>query len=244
LSQTKEAFDMLGYNELSELLDYDMDDGEIRWKKRISVSAVPGRLAGTVCGGYRAIKIKGKIYMGHRLAWLLAYGEWPNGEIDHINHDKLDNRIENLRVVSREENLRNKTVYSGEKCSTRFGIMGVRLINGRWRADIRVNGELIRIGFFDDWFDAVCARKSAEVKHEFHFNHGGPKVETNKTARQIMSKRLCGVSWNKERQKWEVYIDFNNRRIRFGRFDDYFEAVCVRKSAENQYVSDRFKVAA
>lgn len=57
--------------------------------------------------GYVIVKVKKKQFKAHRVVWLVCNGEWPNGEIDHINHKRDDNRIENLRVVSRMENIAN-----------------------------------------------------------------------------------------------------------------------------------------
>jgi hypothetical protein len=230
---------MLGYEELSELLDYNPEDGEVRWKKRVSLQAVPGQLAGTISNGYREVKVYGKLYKCHRIAWLLTHGEWPDGEIDHIDHNKSNNRVENLRLVDRIQNCRNRSRNRDDgKCSTKYGLFGVRrLPSGKWRADIGGGGKLKILGVFDDYFDAVCARKSAEVALDYHDNHGFDKHEIV-TAKEFMSaKRLRGVSWDKSRQKWGAHINVNGKHISVGRYEDWFDAVCARKSAENKYLT-------
>src|SRR3990167_1974171 len=84
-------------NELASLVDYNKEDGLIRWK----ISPRYGIYIGSVAGclddrGYITVRIKRRAYRAHRLAWFITYGYWPK-EIDHINRDKTDNRIENLR---------------------------------------------------------------------------------------------------------------------------------------------------
>jgi hypothetical protein len=90
-----------------------------------------GQVAGQVAGGlltdgYVSVAIDGHHYLAHRLAWLLAYGQWPNGQIDHINGARADNRLSNLRLATGAQNCRNqktKRSKSGLKgaawCSTR-----------------------------------------------------------------------------------------------------------------------------
>lgn len=117
--------------------------------------------------GYLRIRLKGKQYMAHRLAWLYSYGEWPK-YIDHINHDKTDNRIANLRSVSHTENMKNKPKYKNNKS----GITGVYQMEKNWRVLITSNKKRMHVGYYPSLFDAACARKSAENKLGFHKNHG------------------------------------------------------------------------
>lgn len=120
--------------------------------------------------GYLRISIFGKIWQGHRLAWLYHYGELPDKAIDHINGDPRDNRIENLRNVSQMENGRNQKRHSRNKT----GINGVHInaCTGRFTVQFRINGKSTHIGLYDTIFDAACARKSAEDAHGYHPNHG------------------------------------------------------------------------
>ena len=120
--------------------------------------------------GYLQCRINGKHWKVHRLAWYLYYGELPKGDIDHINHDRTDNRICNLRDVTKKENGRNQ---SKPKRNT-SGAVGVYMQKdrNRWYASIRVDGKNIFLGSFVEYHEAVNARKNAEVLYGFHENHG------------------------------------------------------------------------
>lgn len=109
-------------------------------------------------------------HLAHRVAWLFFYGEWPNGQIDHINHNKKDNRILNLRCVSNMDNHRNMPIQKNNTS----GIVGVHFIEHklRWVSYIKVNAKRIHLGTFDNLFDACCVRRSKEFKLGFHINHG------------------------------------------------------------------------
>ena len=109
-------------------------------------------------------------YLAHRVAWFLYYGCEPIGQIDHINQNKTDNRIVNLRCVSNRENHRNMPIQKNNKS----GLMGVHFsrLKSKWVSYIKVDGKRIHIGSFSGFFDACCARKSAESKLGFHLNHG------------------------------------------------------------------------
>ncbi len=93
---------------MRDKLYYDLDTGQFYWKVKTGNKRV-GDIAGSVTtyDQYRRIKINGKMYLAHRLAWFFVYGDWPKNEIDHINGTRDDNRIENLRDVSHSLNQRN-----------------------------------------------------------------------------------------------------------------------------------------
>ncbi len=160
----------MSYEQMSKELDYNSGTGELVWKKRrVGVSA--GSMAGSSGGRrYMCVTVNRKKYLAHRVAWLLGHGEWPQGQIDHINHNKLDNRLINLRVVDAQGNARNRKVPAHNTS----GVMGVcfHKHDKVWQAGIKVNGIRKHLGAFADWFDAVCVRKAAEYKHGFHKNHG------------------------------------------------------------------------
>ena len=113
-----------------------------------------------------------KKYKAHRLAWLYEYGEFPNN-IDHINGDRTDNRIQNLRDVSKAENNRNLSIYKNNKS----GHIGVYFDNRlkKYCANIRYNGKLIHLGVFTSIDEAIASRKGAEITLGFHENHGKGK---------------------------------------------------------------------
>jgi len=166
---------------LKSRLDYR--DGRFYWKPMSELmrdakrwnSRYSGKRAGYLhSGGYRHIKLtingKKQSYKEHRLAWLWVLGHWPANEIDHGNGVKDDNRIENLRDVDRIENMKNARIYS----SNTSGVTGVlrHKDSKKWHSQIRVDKKNIYLGSFHDKFNAICARKSAEVRYNFHPNHG------------------------------------------------------------------------
>lgn len=119
--------------------------------------------------GYRRGMIDGQNVYAHRIIWKMVHGRDPAGEIDHINGDKGDNRIENLREVSHAENQRNMSV----KC--KHGAPGIVERNGRWGATIGGIGHRKWLGTFASKEEAVSARKDAEALHNYHANHGRVK---------------------------------------------------------------------
>jgi hypothetical protein len=108
--------------------------------------------------------------VAHRVAYSIYHGINLAGEIDHINGDKSDNRIANLRMVAHSENSRNVSLYSNNNS----GFHGVLWDHRRrkWEARIGVNGRQTRIGRYNHKEDAIAARKAAEVVHGYHENHG------------------------------------------------------------------------
>lgn len=113
----------------------------------------------------RTPSICGKSYMAHRVAYFLATGEDPYGKvIDHINGDKSDNRFSNLRLVSHKDNVQNIKKYSRNSAS---GILGAHLMpNGRYRAEICVNGKQMRLGSFSTAEEAHA--RYLEAKDMYH----------------------------------------------------------------------------
>lgn len=163
---------LLSQSSLKELLDYDHDTGALRWKIRKSSTVQAGDVAGKIRKGYVVISIDCREYLGHRLAWLYVYGKWPSGDLDHINHVRDDNRIENLRIADHAMNSKNNKMH----VNNTSGVMGVRWREKqqRWNVNITSCGKQMFLGSFVDFFEACCARKSAENKHGYHPNHGKP----------------------------------------------------------------------
>lgn len=172
---------------LRDLLEYNPESGEMLWRNRprdmfssdrdhlLWNAKHAGRAAFTcVNGGYRRGLIFGRAYKAHRVAWAYVHGEWPADEVDHINGDRQDNRICNLRVVTKQENMRNQK----RRYDNRSGVTGVdfREKTGSWRARIRAGGKLKALGHFDTWEAAVAARKAAERQFGYHENHGRADV--------------------------------------------------------------------
>lgn len=162
---------MLTLQELKNRLNYDESTGIFTWKDNGTYNVKSGDIAGCVTKiGYRVITLKGKPYKAHRLAWLYVYGKFPEKLIDHINHNKDDNRIVNLREVDIVENARNMKVPANNKSSV-IGVHWHRETS-KWRAQIKVKGEQIHLGYFDSFADACKVRKEAEKLYDFHKNHG------------------------------------------------------------------------
>ena len=134
-------------------------------------TARANKIAGSIYStGYRRIRIRGTRYRAHRLTWLWHHGSWPDGPLDHINGDRLDNRIENLRVVTTQENQKNRKV----PCNNSSGVVGVcfHKQHQKWAAQIWIDGKPKHIGHFEDFNEAVAARKAAEIDNNYHENHG------------------------------------------------------------------------
>jgi len=176
---------------LKEALDYNGETGEFTWKTRPlhhfkalwAQENWNKRWAGKIAGwkdkdnsikhrdkSYCKISVNGENYKAHRLAWVFITGDWPYGIIDHINGDSLDNSQNNLRVVTDWENATNQR----RRVDNKSGVTGVGWQKSmlKWYANGRFNNQLQHLGFFEDKFEAICARKSWEVKNNFHRNHG------------------------------------------------------------------------
>ena len=164
---------MITQTYLKEIFDYNPDTGVFTRLISTTNCVKVGDIAGCVNKnhGYRAISVKNKLYLAHRLAWLYMTGEWPKDQIDHINHDRVDNRWVNLRKATRQENGKNMSM---SKRNT-SGVTGVcwAKVESKWFAQIMVDSKTIGLSYFADKFEAICARKSAENKYGFHGNHGG-----------------------------------------------------------------------
>ena len=157
---------MLTAKELRKLLRYDENTGYFYWNDNGTFKVKTGDVAGVVdSNGYRIITVHNKPYKAHRLVWLYLYGTFPTNYLDHINHNKDDNRICNLREVDCVENARNRLLAN----NNHSGVTGVHWssANRKWKAQIKVNGELIYLGYFSDFNEAVRARKSVEQKYGF-----------------------------------------------------------------------------
>ena len=155
------------------LLRYDTASGELFWKVAPCRRMKAGDRAGSPDRhGYIAVRINHKSYRAHRLAWLIHYGVLPDKEVDHIDGDRRNNSIANLRCVDSTENHKNYAVTDRNKS----GCVGVSFDTDRssWVSRITTHKKTIWLGYYHSFFDAVCSRKSAEITYGFHENHGRP----------------------------------------------------------------------
>lgn len=141
---------------LAELFEYR--EGKLFWRNAPSRRIKAGSRAGVLRPtGYRQIKIQGKNYLEHRLIWCLLKGSWPAFEIDHINRQRDDNRIGNLRDVSHEKNMVN-TLRGENKKGYYFDTH-----RKKYRVYIKIKGKLKFLGRYQTEEEAKRARKKAEI---------------------------------------------------------------------------------
>jgi len=134
---------------LKELVEYSPETGLFLWRVQMNSAAPVGSIAGTVRpDGYRGIRIDKRHYFAHRLAWFYVHGEWPALYLDHINCDRADNRIKNLRVATRSQNHANV----GRRSHNTSGFKGVtwHKRDRHWRSQIKHAGTLHHLGSFSD----------------------------------------------------------------------------------------------
>jgi len=174
---------------IRQFVEYNQNTGKFRWKTTspdmftagirtveqkcaMFNARLEGREAFTADNGqgYKSAVIRGFRTGAHRVAWAMHYGSWPKHTIDHINGDKTDNRIENLRDVTKSENCRNVSIGKNNKS----GILGVRWRESRntWEADLRYNRKIVFYGRYKCLGEAIQARRNAEAEYGFHGNHG------------------------------------------------------------------------
>ena len=151
---------------LKETLSYDEETGLFTRLKRTSNCIKVNEIACKLnkFNNYRKISFEGKSYQAHRLVWFYVYGEWPKGQIDHINRNKSDNRLINLRDCTRSENKQNSGLYKSNKT----GFKGVFDKGNTYEAGIRVNGKRIYLGRFKKAKDAYQAYVCAAQKFHTH----------------------------------------------------------------------------
>ena len=174
---------------LRQLIDYDPETGALVWRVRdvsfftdgkksalVAMNTWNARCAGKpalngkMSSGYFSGRIFVRHYLSHRVAWAIYSGAWPERQIDHINGNKSDNRIVNLRSATSQENSKNRAI--GIKNTS--GTIGVSWSEqkSKWLVRINKNGRQIAIGSFKSKDDAISARAKASLEYGYHANHG------------------------------------------------------------------------
>lgn len=152
---------------LKELLAYDPLTGVFTWLIRPRHGHVkPGDIAGCLNGGYVVIRVDGRPYKAHRLAWLYMTGCFPSDEIDHINRIKDDNRIANLREASHAENAQNKGLFRNNKSGHKGVSWNTK--EQKWFVQICVNGEGMYLGIYECLEAARQAYVEAAARYHTH----------------------------------------------------------------------------
>ena len=159
---------MITHDELTRLLNYNKVTGEFTWvsdRGRVKSGATAGAVRKD---GYLHIVINRKVYLAHRLAWFYVMGEWPEDQIDHVNKNRGDNRICNLRQATNKQNGENIPLLS----SNTSGHRGVTWSNERqkWVAQVKHHGKTIRVGRYDSLEAAAEAAKNARLRLFTHCN--------------------------------------------------------------------------
>lgn len=168
---------MVDQKRLKEVLSYHAETGEFTWLGRRQGTARDGSLAGKVahmggCGNlYRRIKIDQREYLAHRLAWLWCYGEFPDGWLDHIDGDGLNNRITNLRRATCAENARNRRRPRTNSSGLKGAVWHKKA--GRWQAQLKLEGKAKYLGLFDTAEEAHAAYLSAANEFYKQFARAG-----------------------------------------------------------------------
>lgn len=170
---TKTSKEDLTQELIAKVLKYDALSGTLIWISNLhSKRVVPNSRAGSLVKstGYRNISLFCRTYLEHQLIWFICNGVWPKGQIDHINQIRDDNRIVNLRDVSKADNARNRSRNPNSK----LGEHGIwfNMRTNKYVAEITLNGKKVYQKSFDDIDVAINERRIKSLELGFHTNHG------------------------------------------------------------------------
>lgn len=159
----------LSQDKLKSIFGYDPLTGVVTWKEKRS-NIAKGSVAGCLHGsGYKIITIDSATFKLHRVIWVLVFGHIPSGfYIDHINGNKIDNRLENLRLATNSQNQQNRPAPKNNSSGYR-GVTWHKAVN-KWMARICHKGQRKTIGFFDTPEDAYKAYKEEAKKLFTHID--------------------------------------------------------------------------
>lgn len=160
---------MLTAGEAARIWRYDPETGHFFWLIKPKYDVEIGSRSGSFDSRYWRLRWRGKTYKASRVAWLMMMGEWPKDQVDHINGVKTDDRFENLRDASPQENARNKGVRKNNK----LGIKGVYFSEkiGKYVAQLNLSGskKSSHLGLFSTKEEAKACYDSAVQKHHGKF---------------------------------------------------------------------------
>jgi hypothetical protein len=175
---------MLSQERVRELLDYNPETGELVWKVSTGSRARVGAPAGALRpDGYKATMIDKRLCLNHRLIWFYTHGYFSENQIDHVNRDKSDNRLSNLREVSHSCNIRN----SKQLATNTSGVQGVwwHREGRKWCTEIYADKKRY-LGLHSSFLEAVCHRLAAEQCL------GWGSCDSNSPAYQYVRENLNG----------------------------------------------------
>lgn len=157
-------FKQITQKELARLFNYNEETGILSWAVDRKGKAKKGHRSGYkhACDGYRYVGVNYKLYREHRLIWCLVYGYFPENDLDHKNGRRDDNRLKNLREVSKYCNNQNISTPASNKT----GFIGVSFFKrtGKWRAVIQINYNYYHLGLYPTPLEAALARYTVEVQ--------------------------------------------------------------------------------
>ncbi len=169
----KRLFFGLDKVEIKNHLSYIPETGDFIWTNPRGKKVKTGSRAGTVTAkGYIAIFFGGRPHKAHRLAFFFMEGAFPENEVDHIDGDKTNNRWDNLRKCTRAENQQNLKMYENNSS----GYQGVRVVRGKFKAQIAANRIIYRSSLFETIDEAIEWHREMKMsRHAF-----SPKARANK----------------------------------------------------------------
>jgi len=160
---------LITQEELKDYLHYNPETGIFIRRIKTSNANIGDIVGSTDVHGYKQAGIKGNMYKLHRMAFLYMGKPMPE-QVDHINHQKTDNRWCNLRSATAQINQRNKTIQKNN--TSGFNGVWWHKQRSKWVAEIKINRKKNYLGIFKDKQDAINARQEANIRYGFHENHG------------------------------------------------------------------------
>ena len=159
----------LDQNNVRKFFLYDPISGKLTWRLPTFNNYVGEEVTSISKQGYYVVNFNKIPRLVHRIIWLYQTGYLPE-QVDHIDHDRTNNKWDNLREVSNTENSKNTSV--SKNSSTKINGVSFMKSRNKYRASITVNRKQIHLGLFDDIASAIQARADADIKYNFHTNHG------------------------------------------------------------------------